>query len=78
MAAFQRVFCGLVIFHGEGRRLEAIHRVAACALGAAGPFEELSAVIVHVTIHAVFKWHLRLEVSVLVAIFASHGFVLAE
>ncbi len=78
MAAFQRVFCGFVIFHGEGRRLEAIHGVAACAVGAAGPFEELSSVIILMTIHARRKGYLRLEVPVLVAVFASHGFVSAE
>src|SRR4029077_17858479 len=52
--------------------------MAPCALGAARAFEELSTVIVLVTIHAVRKWYLRLEVAVLVAIFASHGFVFAE
>jgi hypothetical protein len=48
------------------------------AFGAAGPFEELSAVIVLMTIHARCKGYLRLEVPVLVAIFASHCFVLPE
>ena len=78
MKTFQRIFCRLVVLDGESRRLEAFHGMADSALGAAGPFEELSAVIVLVTIHARCKWYLRLEVPVLVAIFASHRFMLAK
>jgi len=78
MAAFQWVFCGLVIFHGQGRWLEAIYGMADCALGATGAFEELSAVIVLMTIHAVSKWYLLLKVPAPMAIFASHGFVFAK
>lgn len=78
MEAFERVFRRLVVLDGESRRFEAIHGMADSALGAAGPFEELSAVIVLVTIHALCKWYLCLEVPVLMAIFASHRFVLAE
>lgn len=78
MEAFQRILCGFVVLDGECRRFKAIHGMADSALGAAGPFEELSPVIVLVTIHAFCEWYLRLEVPVLVAIFASHRLVLAE
>ena len=78
MEAFQRIFRRLVVLDGESRRFETIHGMADSAFGAAGPFEELSAVIVLMTIHACCKGYLRLEVPVLVAIFASHRFVLAE
>jgi hypothetical protein len=78
MASFQRVLCGRVIFHGEGRWFEAVDCVATRTFGTACAFEELPAVIVLVTIHAVCKCNLRLEVPVLMTIFASHGFVLAE
>lgn len=78
MAAFERVVCGLVIFHGEGRRLEAINGMADRAFGATGAFEELSAVIVLVTIHAFRKRYLGLEVPALMAIFAGHRLVFAQ
>jgi hypothetical protein len=78
MAAFQRILCGLVIFRREGRWFEAIDGMARGAFGAAAAFEELCAVVVLMAIHAPRKGYLRLEVPVLVAIFASQGFVLAK
>lgn len=48
------------------------------ALGAARPFEKLSAVIVLMTVHAFCERYRRLEISVQMAIFACHCFVLSD
>jgi len=78
MAAFQRIFCGRVIFDGERRRLETLDRVAGSTLSAICASAELAFVRIFVAIRALREWHWSFEISVRVAIGASHRRVLAK
>ena len=78
VAAFERIFCGCMILDGKGRRFPAIYGMAGGAFAAIGTSAELTLVGIFVAIRALRKWYLRLEVPVLVTIFASDSFVLAE
>jgi len=76
--AFQRIFRRLVVLDGESRWFPTIHGMAGGTFSSIGTSAELTFVGIFVTIRALCEWYLRLEVPVLVAIFASDRFVLAE
>lgn len=67
MLALQRVGAGGVFLDRKSGRLEALHRVAGCALRSARPFDELSAVHVLVTVRAFLESQRFLEVGFEVA-----------
>jgi hypothetical protein len=67
-----------VVGYAKRRRLPAIYRVAALAATSVRPLQELPVVHILVTIHAVRKRYLRLEVPVFMALQATHRPVLAQ
>lgn len=78
MPAFQRIFCGRVIFDSKRRWLEPFNRMAGGTFPAVGTGPELTFVRILVAVRALCKWHRRFEVSVCVAVGASHHRMLAK
>jgi hypothetical protein len=78
MAAFQWVFCSRVIFDGKRRRLETFDRVAAGTFSAVCAGLELAFVRILVAVRALRERHWCFEISVCMAVRASHRRMLAK
>src|SRR6266404_3343584 len=78
MTAFQWIFCGRVIFDGKCRWLETFDGVICGAFPAVSTGPELTFVRILVAVCALREWHWCFEISVCVAVSASHRRMLAK
>jgi hypothetical protein len=78
MFAFEWIAAGRMLFHAEGRGLEAVHLMAGGAIAAARQRRELPSVVVRVAVGAGRMGHRRFEITLGVTFAARYAAVLSK